>query len=406
MSVYVETTDPNATYVVEGNTNVAGLATVTITVTAEDGESTETFEVPVFATAQIIVTPSTGSELRVGTWAKFSRTQFERNAVVTVGWMRDGEVVSTSATKYLLTADDYGHDFRIMVTITNKAGTRIAISKNIQVLPGIIKKAPTPSIKGKAVVGNTLTGSTKSWVDGAELGYQWLRDGEAIDGATEETYSLTADDVNTSIALAITGTVEGYEPLTMTSKSVTVVPGIIKYIERPGMSGDFVTGGTVTVNPGVWQDDAEVSIQWLRNGAEMMVTAADENSYVLTADDYKQRLSVNILVTAAGYKDAIFKMRARQIKIGTLTDIPTPIISGSGIVGESLDVDPGEYPDGAVFTYVWKRDGRVIQSATDSSYTLTARDVNTTITVRVIANVPGYKLTRIDSDGVSVTPAQ
>ena len=75
-------------------------------------------------------------------------------------------------------------------------------------------------------------------------------------------------------------------------------------------------------------------------------------------------------------------------------------------VGETLEVEVGDYPDSTSFTYVWKRDGRVISSATDSSYTLTARDANTTITVKIIAKPWGYKSVRVESDGVGVIPAQ
>ena len=94
------------------------------------------------------------------------------------------------------------------------------------------------------------------------------------------------------------------------------------------------------------------------------------------------------------------------MKIGTYTDVPTPVINGSGLVGETIDVSEGDYPDGTTFTYVWKRDGRVIQSAYDEAYTLTPRDANTTITVKIIAKIPGYKTVRIESDGLSVSPAQ
>ena len=127
---------------------------------------------------------------------------------------------------------------------------------------------------------------------------------------------------------------------------------------------------------------------------------------MLTAEDYATRLSVDILVTANGYKDATFKMKSRSIKIGTLAEVPTPTISGDNVVDGSLDVDPGEYPEGAEFKFVWKRDGRVIHGAYDSSYTVTVRDVGHSISVKVIATIPGYKTTRVDSEGVEITNVQ
>jgi hypothetical protein len=99
-------------------------------------------------------------------------------------------------------------------------------------------------------------------------------------------------------------------------------------------------------------------------------------------------------------------MKSRLIKLGTIEEVPTPVLSGEGLVGSILTVEPGEYPNGAEFTYVWKRNGKVVQGSTDSSYEVNSRDVNATITVKVIAKIPGYKTTRIDSDGIDIIPAQ
>jgi len=380
-----------------------GYAQLTITVTAQDGETTETAVISIIASGEMSIVPASSKgdgQLRVGTSIKIPRAQFPKSSKLTYAWYRDGEVVDGATTaKYALTVEDYGHDLRALVTGVPQGSI---LSKAVEVAAGLMTKAPAPSIKGKAAVGNTLTATTKAWIDGAELTYQWYRDGSAVDGATGETYELTPADFEASISVGITGILEGYEPLEKVSNGVTVVAGVLKYSDKPSISGEFVTGGHVTVNAGTWIEGAEVAIVWSRNGEEFATTAADENTYVLTAEDYKTRLSVEIKVTAQGYKDASFKMKSRSIKVGTLTEVPTPMISGDNTVDGVLEVDPGEYPDGAEFKFVWKRDGRVIQRANESSYTLTARDANTMISVKVIATIPGYKATRIESAGVDI----
>ncbi len=414
ITVDVVTTNEFATYAVTNGdlTDFSGFQTITVEVTAQDGETREVYNISVAATSELLVVPGSSlgdGELRVGTWIKLPRDQFDKNAKLTYSWFRNWETDQTfvGAAKYKLTVDDFGQDLRAVVFVT-KVGEadRILVSKKIEVAPGIIAKAPTPAIKGKAAVGNTLTATTKDWPDGAELAYQWYRDGSAIDGATSETYELTAEDFESPISIGITGTIEAYEPLEKVSAAVTVAAGTLKYTDKPSISGDFVTGGTVTVGAGTWLEGAEISIVWMRNGEEFQTTSAEENSYVLTSEDYGTRLSVNIVVTAEGYKDALFKMKSRSIKLGTLAEPPVPTISGGALVGETLEVDPGEYPDGAEFTYVWKRNGRVISKANESSYTLTARDAGTTITVKVIAKIPGYKVVRVESEGVEALNAQ
>ena len=412
IEVAVNTNNEFATYAITGRTaGLSGYSEITVDVTAQDGETVESATIQIIASTELSVVPNSAlgdGQLRVGTWIKLPRAQFEKTAKLTYAWYRDGEAVDgATSAKYLLTVEDFGHDVRPLVVAT-KVGSPAAtfLGKAVEVSAGLIAKAPTPSIKGKAAVGNTLTASTKAWIDGAELTYQWYRDGEAVDGATSETYDLTAADFEASISVGITGTLEAYEPLEKVSAGVAIAAGVLKYSDKPSISGDFVTGGTVTVNPGSWPEVAEVSLVWSRNGEEFATTAADENTYVLTAEDYRTRLSVNIVVTAEGYKDTTFKIKSRSIKIGTLTEVPTPTISGDSAVDGVLEVDPGEYPEGAEFKYVWKRDGRVIHSAYDSSYTVTLRDIGTTISVKVIATVPGYKVTRVESEGVEISGAQ
>jgi hypothetical protein len=390
-------------YLQEGVITASGYGELTITVTAQDGETTETAVIPIIASGEMSIVPASSKgdgQLRVGTSIKIPRAQFPKSSKLTYAWYRDGEVVDGATTaKYALTVEDYGHDLRALVTGVPQGSI---LSKAVEVAAGLITKAPAPSIKGKAAVGNTLTATTKAWIDGAELTYQWYRDGSAVDGATGETYELTPADFEATMTVGITGTLEAYEPLEKVSNGVTVVAGVLKYSEKPGISGDFVTGGTVTVNAGTWMDSASVSIVWSRNGEEFATTAADENTYVLTAEDYKTRLSAEIKVTAEGYKDASFKIKGRSVKIGTLTEVPMPTISGDATIDGVLEVDPGMYPDGAEFKFVWKRNGRVISGATESTYTLTARDAGIMVSVKVIATVPGYKTTRSESDGVEV----
>jgi hypothetical protein len=408
LDVVVYTNNEYSTVRVTGKTtNVSGFSQLLVEVTAQDGETVESATIDVLAASDMEVVPATGTDTRIGTWMKINRAQFPKAAKVTYSWIRDLTDTVGEAAKYRLTLDDFGHDLRAVVTIATKgAPDLVVVSRPVEVMPGLITKAPSPAIKGKAIVGMTLTASTKAWADGIETTFQWYRDGEAIADATSETYDVTAEDFDATITVGITGSMEGYEPLEKISTGVKIAAGTLKYTDRPGISGDFVTGGTVEVNPGSWLDGAEISIVWMRNGEEFQTTAADENTYVLTAEDYGTRLSVNIVVTAAGYKDATFKMRARTIKIGTLTEVPTPVINGDPVVGETLDADAGEYPEGAEFKYVWKRNGRVIHTAYDSSYTVSIRDIGATLTVKVIATIPGYKTTRVESEGVEVAAAQ
>lgn len=408
LDVEVTPTNEFATAAVTGTvTDASGYVTLTVTVTAQDGETTETREVEVLASTELeIVAGSvpTDGTIRVGTYAKLTKDQFA-GSKVTYQWTNDGSDISdATAYRYLLTPDDLGHEIRATVVATTAGVSKTLISKPVEFEAGIIKKAPTPGVKGKAVVGSTLTAVARTWTTDVELAYQWYADGSAIDGATEETFEITAELVDAAVSVGVTGTLFGYTTVEKLSAELTVKPGTIRFTGKPSISGDLVVGGTIELDPGtVSIDTAELTYVWSRNGEEFDNT---EVSYTLTPEDYKKRITVKVVAIAEGYNEAFATVKTLSVKAGELADVPTPVISGDAVVGETLTVDlGGDYPEDTVFKYVWSRDYKVISGATEE-LTLTKRDLGKTIRVRVIAVIPGYKSTSVLAEGVEVVAAE
>jgi hypothetical protein len=408
LDVEVTPTNEFATAAVTGTvTNVSGLTTITVTVTAQDGETTESREIEVLASTELeIVAGSvpTDGTIRVGTYAKLTKDQFA-GSKVTYQWLNDGEAIDgATAYRYLITPDDFGHNIRVAVVKTTAGVAQTLVSKSVEFEAGIIKKAPTPGVKGKAVVGSTLTAVARTWTTDVELAYQWYADGSAIDGATEETFELTADLVDAAVSVGLTGTLAGYATVEKVSAELTVKPGTIRFTTKPSISGDLLVGETIELDAGALSiEGAEVTYVWSRNGEEFDNTEA---SYTLTAEDYLKRISVKVVAVAEGYNEASATVKTRAVKAGTLAEVPTPVISGDAVVGETLTVDlGGDYPEDTVFKYVWSRDYKVISGATEE-LTLTNRDLGKTIRVRVIAIIPGYKSTSALAEGVEVVAAE
>lgn len=69
---------------------------------------------------------------------------------------------------------------------------------------------------------------------------------------------------------------------------------------------------------------------------------------------------------------------------------PTPSITGTPRVGDVLNVTPGDWPAGVSLAYRWLRNGTVISGATGASYTVTAADLGTTLSVAVTASLAGF----------------
>jgi hypothetical protein len=64
----------------------------------------------------------------------------------------------------------------------------------------------TVTISGATEIGDVQTVVTEGWPDGTTYTYQWTRDGEAVAGATGETYVLVRADAGRVVEVVVTGT--------------------------------------------------------------------------------------------------------------------------------------------------------------------------------------------------------
>ena len=118
-----------------------------------------------------------------------------------------GKTITASDIK--LNGDDAGnYTLGTNTTITTDAGVIIAAE-----ITGSV------TISGTPTVGETLK-ATYSGGNATEISYQWYRGNEAISGATETSYTLTADDAGKSVSVRVTAS--GNYSGRVTSEPVTV----------------------------------------------------------------------------------------------------------------------------------------------------------------------------------------
>ncbi|MEI9966248.1 MAG: arabinofuranosidase catalytic domain-containing protein [Candidatus Moraniibacteriota bacterium] len=104
---------------------------------------------------------------------------------------------------------DTNNTYVVQVTATDTASN--ATNQTITVTVTNIAELPVntalPLITGTPLVGETLSVSNGTWTNTpTSYTYQWKRDGEDIDGETENTYVLTEDDGETMIGCVVTAT--------------------------------------------------------------------------------------------------------------------------------------------------------------------------------------------------------
>lgn len=126
-------------------------------------------------------------------------------------------------------------------------GIKMAESGKVQGMSGTVK------IQGQEVAGHTLTAVYK----GSEKTpkYQWYRGSKAIDGATDETYKLTDDDLGREISVRVTGSLAGY----VEAKTGTIKDGASAGIWPEDQCSE------PAVKSGVYQISSEKELKWFVN---------------------------------------------------------------------------------------------------------------------------------------------
>jgi putative cell wall-binding protein/peptidoglycan/xylan/chitin deacetylase (PgdA/CDA1 family) len=165
-----------------------------------------------------------------------------------------------------------------------------------------LQGAPTPTvpgvptITGTAQVGQVLTANPGTWTPPATAyTYQWLRNGAAITGATNATYTPVAADVGTTLTVRVSATPPGGTAASATSAGVTVGAGTITPA-TPTITGTARVGGVLTANTGTWTPaGVTLTYQWLRNGTA--ISGATNGTYSIVAADLNTRLSVRVTGT-------------------------------------------------------------------------------------------------------------
>lgn len=163
----------------------------------------------------------------------------------------------------------------------------------------------TPSVGGSSVVGGTLTASTGVWEALTTFGYQWLRDGAPIAGATGAAYQPTPADLGRAISVRVTGSKPGNISASKVTAAVGVAAGTQVNRPAPAITGKKKVGRTLKVAKRTYDAGVGKSYQWLRNGKVIKGSAAKKASYKLRKADQGKRIQVRVTATKPGFATVV-----------------------------------------------------------------------------------------------------
>ncbi len=261
-----------------------------------------------------------GSELHVvpGNWSMGS-------ASVAYQWLRSGVAIADATdTTYRPVLADLGQTLSLSARATvpgHAPGSTV-----VPVGPILEGSAPTvvtaPGVSGTPRFGSVLRAVPGTWSEAqGTVGYQWLRSGVAIPGATAVTYRSVLADVGRRLSLSVRVTTPGYA-----QGSTTVQVGTVTRAAAPRWRGvkPRLKGkdrlrkkvriglSKAAIRSAAQAPGAVVTFQWLRNGKA--IAGQTKKVHRLVKRDRGKRLVVRITLTQAGHDPLVIGSKPAKVR--------------------------------------------------------------------------------------------
>ena len=343
-------------------------------------------------------------------------------ANINYGWFAGGNPIGTGAT-YTVKPADKGKTITVKAIYTDGAGHAEVVSSDPTA--EVSDAAPTPqppqppatnhepvgsvTITGDAKVGETLTASNDLKDDDGlgTITYRWLANGEEVGKGASYTLQDTDKGKTITVKAEYTdgkGTAESVESAKTAEVAENTAPNPQPPTPQPTnhepvgsvtITGDAKVGETLTASNDLKDDDGmgQITYRWFAGGQEV----GKGGSYTLQDTDKGKTITVKAEYTdGKGTAETVESAKTAEVADNGQTPPPQPptpqptnhpgtvTITGDAKVGGTLtaEVKDDDQYDAAKVQYQWLRDGKPIDGATASSYTLAADDAGHKISVQ------------------------
>lgn len=249
---------------------------------------------------------------------------------------------------------------------------------------------------GAVQFGATLRANADDWPEGlSDWVFEWLADGQKINGADGFMMTLGADLIDKTIATRVTASKNG---VTHTRTSAAVGPVAPKAWQagtvRIEVQGDSVprVGATLIAHGDDWPGDMDGwAFRWFANGVQV----AGETGYalVLTPQLIGKRVSARITGTmGAPEYGGVSHTRASEptSEVLPVEFVPgTVTLGGAAAVGQTLTAHITGWQPGVELAYQWFADEDEVPGATAASVVVEAANAGKRLRARLIADPAG-----------------
>ena len=181
-------------------------------------------------------------------------------AVFIYQWLADdADIAGATSDTYTLVDADLDKAVKVRVIFTDNADNEETLTSAATAAVEPRPNSPAtgaPTISGTAQVGETLTADTSGIDDadgtsGAVFSYQWLANGADVAGATSDTYTPVADDVDKAIKVKVSFRDDRNHQESLTSEATAAVTAAAD--ESAVWSATLTVGSSGSFR-GYWKD--------------------------------------------------------------------------------------------------------------------------------------------------------
>lgn len=318
---------------------------------------------------------ATATTICTGTAVTFTATPVNGGTNPQYSWRINGNPVP-GASQVQFTSSSLNHGDAVSCSMTSSlscvtTASVVSAPINMQVNPYVTPSVSISATQTAICAGSNITFTATPVNGGSNPAYQWLLNGNQIQGATQSTYSTTTlvnNDVlscrMTSNAVCTTVSTVFSQGITIAVTPVSAASVSITASQNGICSGDLVVFTASPVNGGtqpVWV--------WKKNGT--VIPGATESTYesstLANNDIIRCEMSSSLLCVAPAI--AVSNSITMQVNNpGTpsvsINASQTVICEGTTVTFNAVPVLPGSSPE-----FQWYKNAQAIAGATLSTYT-------------------------------------
>ncbi|BBH16549.1 hypothetical protein Back2_08360 [Nocardioides baekrokdamisoli] len=344
-----------------------------------------------------LTSPAISGTVQVGQPLTVSTPQVAPNASsMAVQWFANGVAIPGATTStFTPTQDQNGSVLTASVTASRQAFTPLTTfsAGTIPVVSPPIVLSAAGGISGQHLTRAPMAASPGTYAPAdATVGYQWLRNGAPIPGATKQTYVPGPADLAQKLGVTVSLTKAKYlnavrtyndtATIRSTSSVVSTARGgenTVQFTVHVNAYGTVPTGTVVVTIAG--SHYVGTLVNGFAGVTAKNVPAGDLNYGVSYLGDAKS------VVSNGGGAVRVLPSSTTHTVIDRIGTVSGPLVAGGTLTAPQVLYAPWD----SQITYQWRRDGAPIAGATGSTYRLTHADSGHMVTVVETARHQGLQ---------------